>query len=316
MRTNILEKADINNSKQWILVRGKNTDAPLLIHVQAGPGLPMIPEANALNKLLQLEEDYLVAYWDQRACGKSFDKNIDPGTINFSTLTDDVIACTKYLLKKYNKDKAIVVGYSVGATLSLMAAVKNSALFSRLFLAGIDIDIQAANKYASEFTTERAKAGKSKKKITLAAELATTPILDAKSFQKRAQLLTDLGGINTRSNYRQLLMSSIRNMLFSNAYRFSDILKTIQGMEFVQNAILPELDTLNLFHTLKQVQVPVHFLQGKHDGIAPYDIAARFFEHLRAPEKTFTTFGHSAHMPHYEEPAKFASLLKEMIGRG
>ena len=41
-----LEKININNSSQWVLVRGKNIDAPLLIHVQQGPGLPMISEAN------------------------------------------------------------------------------------------------------------------------------------------------------------------------------------------------------------------------------------------------------------------------------
>src|SRR5690348_9449540 len=73
-----LQKVNINNSTQWILVRGKSIDNPLIIHVQAGPGLPMIPEANAIEKLLHLEEDYLVAYWDQRGCGKSFDKNMDP----------------------------------------------------------------------------------------------------------------------------------------------------------------------------------------------------------------------------------------------
>src|SRR5262245_39321175 len=99
MATRDLQKISINNSEQWVLVRGKNSNAPLIIHVQAGPGLPMIPEANALEKLLHLEDDYLVAYWDQRGCGKSFTKNLDPSTINFAQLTEDVIACTRYLLK-------------------------------------------------------------------------------------------------------------------------------------------------------------------------------------------------------------------------
>ena len=84
MEINNLEKINVNNSEQWILVRGKNPDAPLILPVQAGPGLPMIPEANALEKLLHLENNYVVAYWDQRGCGKSFNKNIDPKTINFS----------------------------------------------------------------------------------------------------------------------------------------------------------------------------------------------------------------------------------------
>ena len=118
-----------NNSGQWVLVRGKKSENPLIIHVQAGPGLPMISEANTMEKLLHLENNYLVAYWDQRACGKSFSKKTDPKTINFSQLTDDVIECTKYLLEKYKKKKAILVGYSMGATLGLMAAAKNKNIF-------------------------------------------------------------------------------------------------------------------------------------------------------------------------------------------
>ena len=67
MRIDNLENVTINDSKQWILVRGRSIDASLIIHVQAGPGFAMIPEARAMEKNLHLEDDYLVAYWDQRA---------------------------------------------------------------------------------------------------------------------------------------------------------------------------------------------------------------------------------------------------------
>src|ERR1700733_11171201 len=117
-----LEKININNSSQYVLVRGKNIDAPLVIHVQGGSGLPMISEANETEKQLHLENNFLVAYWDQRGCGISFNKNILPETINLTQMADDIIACTKFLLKKFKKDKAIIIGYSIGATISMMAA--------------------------------------------------------------------------------------------------------------------------------------------------------------------------------------------------
>ena len=31
-------------------------------------------------------------------------------------MADDIIACTRLLLKKYNKSKAVIAGYSIGAT--------------------------------------------------------------------------------------------------------------------------------------------------------------------------------------------------------
>lgn len=313
MATTNLEKIDINNSRQWVLVRGKSLDAPLVIYVQAGPGFPIIPEADELEKLFHLEADYLVAYWDQRACGKSFDEKTDPKTINFTQLTDDVIACTQYLLRKYKKDKAILIGHSIGATLSLLAAAKDSSLFRELFLIGIDIDVPCANQYALEFALNKAKATGNKRLVQQVIALEKMPIVEAGKFQQRAKLLTNMGGIKTGSNYHQLVMNSIKNMLFSKAYRLSDISKTAQGMKFSQNALLPELNTLNLFHKITSINVPVHFIQGKLDSVAPYEIALKFYHHLQADRKTFTDFEHSAHMPHYEEPGKFRKLLKDTI---
>ncbi len=311
MNIHHLEKININNTEQWVLVRGKTADDPLLIHVQAGPGLPIIPEADAMEKLLHLEDHFLVAYWDQRGCGKSFSTEIDPNSINFSQLSDDIISCTNYLLEKYEKHTAIVVGYSIGATASVMAAVKQNNLFSNLFLVGMDVDMPAANVFAIDFAMKRAREKNNTKMMKRLEELRRMPIIDTKRFQQRAKILTDLGGIKVGSNYTQLVLSSIKNMLFCKSYTFGDIVKTIQGMEFCQNALLNELDTLNLFKIISAVDVPVHFIHGKRDGVSPYEIAFSFYNHLQAEQKKFTTFEHSAHMPHYDEPEKFATLLIE-----
>ena len=184
MSVNFLEKININNSNQWVLIRGKNIDAPLLIHVQAGPGLPMISEANEMEKHLHLEDKFLVAYWDQRGCGRSFSKNIPAVNINLAQMADDILACTKYLLKKYNKSKAVIVGYSIGATTSLMAAAKESNIFSIIFAAGIDLDIPYANRYALDFAMNKAAVGNNKKLIQKINELKSQPIIKSSFVSK------------------------------------------------------------------------------------------------------------------------------------
>jgi len=308
-----LHKISINGTQQWVLVKGQKINAPLIIHVQAGPGFPMIPEAKTMEKLLGLEQNYLVAYWDQRGCGKSFNKNISPKTINLQQMADDLISCTRQLLELYHQEKAILIGYSIGATVGLMAAVKNSGLFSELFLVGIDIDLPSANTYTQEFIEQTARERKNSKWMKLAGELRGMPMLETKAFQKRAQLLTDMGGINTKAIYQQLLFATVKNMLFSREYKFADIPKTIKGMEFCQNALLPEFDGLDLFKHIEKVGVPVHFIQGKKDAVAPYQITVDYFNYLQAPAKSFTSFEESAHMPQYEEPGKFAGLIKEKL---
>ena len=125
--------------------------------------------------------------------------------------------------------------------------------------------------------------------------------------------MSDLRGINTKATYNGLVLASVSNMLFSSEYKLSDIPKTIKGMEFSQNALLPELNMLNLFDKAESVGIPVHFIQGKKDGVAPFQLAVDYFNYLQAPAKSFTSFEESAHMPHYEEPGKFASLIKEKL---
>jgi len=308
-----LHRADINYSQQWILVKGERVADPLIIHVQQGPGLPMISEANTMRKLLSLEDQYLIAYWDQRACGKSFDKNTDPKTINIYQMADDVIASTKYLLQQYKKEKAIIVGYSFGATASLAAAVKESRIFKQLFLVGTDIDVPAANRYAIQFALNKAQSMNNKKLVRQITDLSGTPITNAKMFHRRAKILTNMGGIKTGSNYNQLLISTIKNMLFTKSYRLKDISKSIKGIDFCQDAALPGLDTLDLFKRIKRVDTPIHFIHGKLDSVTPYEIATRYYEYIRADNKKFTAFEKSAHMPQYEEPDKFQKTLREAI---
>ncbi|MFL5786624.1 MAG: alpha/beta fold hydrolase [Flavisolibacter sp.] len=304
-----LAKININSSSQWVLVRGKNIDAPLIIHVQAGPGFPMISEANEMEKNLHLEKNFMVAYWDQRGCGKSFSKDIPPETINLKQMADDVVACTRYLLKKYNKDRAAIIGYSLGATVSLMAAAKESSLFSAIFVTGLDVDIPYANQYALEYAMGKAVTKNNKKLIQKINGLKTHPIVESKRFRQRAEILANLGGIKTGSNYNKIVLSTVKNILLSRFYGVGGLIKTMKGMELCQNALLPEFNRFNLFDNVKKVSVPVHFIQGSLDGIAPIEKGRAYYEQLQTANKSFTVFEKSAHMPHYEESEKFSNLI-------
>jgi pimeloyl-ACP methyl ester carboxylesterase len=71
MNIDLLEPVRLGESTQWIRIRAANTSNPLLLLVQMGPGLPMINEAQTFGRLLSLEDDFTVIYWDQRGCGRS-----------------------------------------------------------------------------------------------------------------------------------------------------------------------------------------------------------------------------------------------------
>jgi pimeloyl-ACP methyl ester carboxylesterase len=57
---------------------------------------------------------------------------------------------------------------------------------------------------------------------------------------------------------------------------------------------------------------PIVMVQGRHDQVAPASCAERYAELLKAPDKQFVWFEHSAHMPHLKEPERFRELLAKV----
>jgi len=61
----------------------------------------------------------------------------------------------------------------------------------------------------------------------------------------------------------------------------------------------------------------VYFLHGRYDHAVSYTLAKSCFELFQAPEKAFSTFEHSAHSPHFEEPERVREGPERMLkGKG
>src|SRR5262249_10177261 len=61
----------INGSCQRIRLCAARPGLPPLLVVQGGPALPMLHEVRKFQRLLNLETDFLVGYWEQRGCGNA-----------------------------------------------------------------------------------------------------------------------------------------------------------------------------------------------------------------------------------------------------
>jgi proline iminopeptidase len=72
--------------------------------------------------------------------------------------------------------------------------------------------------------------------------------------------------------------------------------------------LLPELVALDLTTTNK-LSVPLILFEGRHDRNVNSEVAATWFDAVKAPEKQLVWFELSAHMPMTEEPGKFLLSL-------
>jgi len=121
-----LESFHLGDSTQWALIRGRRATSPVLLLIQAGPGLPMIHEASAHRRQLDLEEHFRVVYWDQRGTGKSFDPGAECSP-TLAGLVEDVRAMIAALCDRLGVAQLDVVGFSLGASLALLAAHEGAA---------------------------------------------------------------------------------------------------------------------------------------------------------------------------------------------
>jgi pimeloyl-ACP methyl ester carboxylesterase len=305
-----LESIRLGGTEQWIRIRGKDTSNPVLLLIQQGPGLPMMNEAADDNKLWQLEDGFVVVYWDQRACGKSFSSAIPPQSMTVDQLITDTHELIQALTQRFNTTHLYATGFSFGATIALLTASRHSEHIRAVVGVCPDVQFDLAERFMYDFALEQATHRSNKRALRELRRIGPPPHLNSKSFGTRAKWVTNFGGANRQETYTRLLLKTLRQLVLSRDYALSDIVGTLRGMGFTQDHLLPDLAGLDLFQMLPRLDVPVFLLQGRHDYIAPPTIAEQYYQSLQASQgKQFIWFDKSAHMPQYEEPGKFREIL-------
>ena len=113
-----LKSVNIGGVEQWIHIRGRNRDNPVLLFLHGGPGATVI---GALDAAQRPWEDYFtVVTWDQRQTGKSYYPADDENApLTIQRFIDDTEELLQYLRDYLNKDKLFILGSSWGSLLGM-----------------------------------------------------------------------------------------------------------------------------------------------------------------------------------------------------
>jgi pimeloyl-ACP methyl ester carboxylesterase len=305
------EPVQLGESMQWIRIRAAAARNPLLLLVQMGPGLPMLNEARTFERLLSLEDDFTVIYWDQRGCGRSLRSADATRDLSVQTMVSDTGRLLAMLCDRFDTP-AVVAGFSMGATIAALATARQPDLVAALVAVGMDIDGAAAENNAYQFALATAQARNNRKAVRQLQAIGPPPHLEPKAFATRARWAANFGGVRAGHTYNSIGRSLLASLLRSPDYSLADATRALRGITAAQAALLPDLAALDLTHTLTRLNTPIVMAQGRHDQVAPPSAAERYAELLQAPSKQLVWFEHSAHMPHLEEPERFRELLAKI----
>lgn len=103
---------EINGTKQWISIYGEDRNNPVLLYLHGGPGTSTSAYDYAFTR--KWADVYTVVTWDQRNCGKSYEKSQNDTELTYGLMMSDGLAMTKYLTDFLDKEKITVLGHSWG----------------------------------------------------------------------------------------------------------------------------------------------------------------------------------------------------------
>jgi proline iminopeptidase len=329
---------EIGGRRTWYRTTGERTGAPPVLALHGGPGA-CTPDDGLLATVLA--EDRQVIAYDQLDSGRS-ERVSDPSRWTMDALVDELHAVRRAL----DLDELHLLGQSWGGTLAVLYALrgKEAAGIRSLTLASGPIDlprwVERANaaRAALPAPTQRAmarcersllrrpapppKPGPGPSSAQLRAQAARTlkamPLMRRGAVQAMARAASHVPFLRrgiypvlglelaSRHVYRDLAMPV--GAMVGLAGMNAAVYEAIWGpSEF---AGVGPLAALDLRDRLGEIDVPVLVTSGAHELFAPEDAHALA---QGVPDGRWALFEQSAHCAEYEEPDRYASVVRDFL---
>jgi len=298
-----LTQVSIGGHEQTIMFRGANVDAPVLLFVAGGPGGTEIGTMRLFGAAL--EQDFVVATWDQRGAGKSYPALDPTSTLTLDQSVRDTVEVTEYLRNRFDEQKIYLVGQSWGTIAGVLAVQQRPDLFHAYIGVGQMIDPKATDQM---FYADTVAYAERTGNTALADQLAATGpppyanVLDyVPSVFTGEPLWNDYPG---RSAATEMPAN-----LYVREYSLVDQVHSL-GAFFDTFAVLyPQLQNIDFRVDVPTLQVPVYLVQGIYEARGREVLAEEWFTHLQAPTKQLIMFDQSGHRALFQEPTRFHDVM-------
>ncbi len=310
-----LENVRVNGLKHAVLIRGKDLNNPVLLHLH-GNGIPsMCFYYDEYRNSPEKEEKFIVVHYDQRGCGKTYrhgkhgNRRIAP-----DQYVSDAEALIRYLQKRLNKEKIYLLGESWGSVIGARLAAKHPEWFYAYIAVPQVSNVSRYLKDAYDFSYQMAKADSNAAAIDELENYGIpVPGLSRKMLNKAMAATgkwTDYYNLK-RYNGEDMTGYFFRSLWESPEYTAFDFVSTLKGFMKTSARLNASLIDMDLSAEIPEMEVPVYFITGEYDLML--NTSKQYFDRLRADHKIWLPVKNAGHMVRGEQYQAFDSLLYHVI---
>ena len=305
-----LREITVNDSKQWLTLRGKNKDAPVILFLSGGPGGSQM--GNARVALSELEDNFVMVQWDQPGSGKSR-WAVPRQQITLDRYLQDGHAVTQYLKQKFGKKKIYVIGESWGSALGVLLMQRHPEDYAAFIGSGQMVDFAQTEVDDYKLALKIAKERGDTAKVKQLERRGSPPYYgDSVIFDMLAYLQYLDNEMARRGNINPS-KSNIYASVLAPEYGLIDKYNWAAGLFRTLDQVFPQLYNINFRKSVTKLEVPMYFLLGRHDLNAPTYLAEEYYQLLNAPKKELVWFEHSGHAPWNTEADRYVKEVKRIV---
>ena len=318
---------EVPESQLYVRVRG-NTENPLIINLHGGPGGYSGIDIWLIGPYI--EEEFLIAYFDQRGCGKSLSCS-DTSVLTVEQYIEDLDTVIDSLMNHYNKKNISLMGTSWGGMYGFLYMVEHQQKIQSYACIGGKVNSHYQNHSLIDFELKKAK------------ELLQTNI--SKVLRKEMEhIINELLRIKN-SNFAHFhkdvnwIKHELPPKLGFNAY-FADTSKVITLNDVLQDTSLlnlmkyskdeylqigekaeivnrafrntPSYNNINIEDDLIEIATPTVIIQGNQDyvvGTGHAELIYNALSGLSSEEKELHILSNTGHSPAIENPERLSGIL-------
>lgn len=296
----------VNGAQEWVTIRGQNRNNPVVLFLHGGPA-----EANSEFGELYLpyEKDYVFVQWDQPGAGMTYIKAGDhQPQLTLDSMADDGIGVAEYLRNELHAPKVILIGQDWGGLMGIRMIEKRPDLFEALVGTGEIVGMTATQEVQYQYALSHATENHDEKMLAGLKQVGPPPYRTLERYGQFQDCCRnpfwpadDIAGI-TRL---QALLVFTPSLSIAEAHGWYGSLRTDEVKLDAFVMTMPDLrDTDTKF------SVPVFFIQGENDNVAPTSLVADYVAKIQAPAKKLDVAANAGHFVMWTHASEFLPLLR------